>query len=78
MTTKGVVGYDFTRLLIGSEGTLALITEATLRLTPLPQARRTLQRHLCSVGAAAAAVSAIMARPITPCALEIMDPPPST
>src|SRR5690625_2269640 len=36
-TTKGVVGYDFTRLLLGSEGTLGIITEATLRLTPMPE-----------------------------------------
>ncbi|MGB5734017.1 MAG: FAD-binding oxidoreductase, partial [Thiohalocapsa sp.] len=42
-TTKGVVGYDLTRLIIGSEGTLALITSATLKLTPLPEAKRTLR-----------------------------------
>jgi len=73
LTTKGVVGYDFTRLLIGSEGTLAVITEATLKLTPLPEARQTLQATYRSVGAAASAVSAIMAGPVTPCALEFMD-----
>jgi D-lactate dehydrogenase len=73
MTTKGVVGYDFTRLLIGSEGTLAVITEATLRLTPLPAARRVMQAAYRDVRAAAQAVSAIMAQPVTPCALELMD-----
>ncbi|WP_457675696.1 FAD-binding oxidoreductase [Thiolapillus sp.] len=72
-TTKGVVGYDLTRLIIGSEGTLAVITEATLKLSPLPQARRTLQALYRDVGSAATAVSAIMARPITPSALEFMD-----
>ena len=72
-TTKGVVGYDLTRLLIGSEGTLALITEATLKLTPLPQARRTLQALYTDVESAARAVSAIMAQPVTPSALEFMD-----
>ena len=73
MTTKGVVGYDFTRLLIGSEGTLAVITEATLRLTPLPAARRVMQAAYRDVRAAARAVAAIMAQPVTPCALELMD-----
>jgi D-lactate dehydrogenase len=73
MTTKGVVGYDLTRLLIGSEGTLAIITEATLKLTPLPEAKRTLQATYRDIHAAAAAVSAIMAQPVTPCALEFID-----
>jgi len=72
-TSKGVVGYDLTRLLIGSEGTLALITEATLKLTPLPEAKRTLQAVYRSMDAAAAAVAAVMAQPVTPCALEFMD-----
>jgi len=68
-----VVGYDLTRLLIGSEGTLALITEATLKLTPLPEAKRTLRLTYSDIHAAATAVSAIMAQPATPCALEFMD-----
>lgn len=72
-TTKGVVGYDLTRLLIGSEGTLAIITEAVLRLSPLPEARRTLQAVYRDMTSAAQAVSAIMAQPVTPCALEFMD-----
>jgi D-lactate dehydrogenase len=72
-TTKGVVGYDLTRLLIGSEGTLAVITEATLKLTPLPQSKRTLQASYRSIHAAAKAVSSIMRQPVTPCALEFMD-----
>ncbi|NVZ10838.1 FAD-binding protein [Allochromatium humboldtianum] len=73
LTTKGVVGYDLTRLIIGSEGTLALVTEATLKLTPLPEAKRTLRATYTDIHSAALAVSAIMAQPVTPCALEIMD-----
>lgn len=72
-TTKGVVGYDLTRLLIGSEGTLAVITEATLKLTPLPEKRVTLRALYSDMGSAARAVSAIMAQPITPSSLEFMD-----
>ncbi|MCB1924857.1 MAG: FAD-binding protein [Gammaproteobacteria bacterium] len=72
-TTKGVVGYDLTRLLIGSEGTLAIITEATLKLTPLAESKRTLQAVYRDIHSAAQAVSRIMAQPATPCALEFMD-----
>lgn len=72
-TSKGAVGYDLTRLLIGAEGTLALITEATLKLTPLPEAVATLRALYADVGAAAKAVARIMAQPQTPCALEFMD-----
>ncbi len=72
-TSKGVVGYDLTRLLIGSEGTLAIITEANLKLTPLPEAKRTLQAIYKNMHSAAKAVSAIMAQPVTPCALEFID-----
>jgi D-lactate dehydrogenase len=72
-TTKGVVGYDLTRLLIGSEGTLAVITEATLKLTPQAQSKRTLQAIYADMHSAAQAVSAIMAQPVVPCALEFID-----
>ncbi len=72
-TSKGVVGYDLTRLLIGSEGTLAVITEAVLKLTPLPEAKQTLRATYRDMHTAARAVSAIMAQPVTPCALEFMD-----
>lgn len=72
-TTKGVVGYDLTRLLIGSEGTLALITEATLKLTPLPEAIRTARALYRDMQSAAHAVARLMAQPVTPCALEFID-----
>ena len=72
-TTKGSTGYDLTRLLVGSEGTLAIVTEAALKLTPLPSAKRTLRATCADVGAAAKAVARIMAQPVAPSALEFLD-----
>jgi len=72
-TTKGSTGYDFVRLLVGSEGTLAFVTEATLKLAPLASAKRTLRATYVDVGAAAKAVARIMAQPVAPCALEFLD-----
>lgn len=72
-TSKGAVGFDLARLLVGSEGCLALITEATLKLVPLPEARRGLRLLYADIASAAAAVARIMAQPVTPCALEFMD-----
>ncbi|HEB87843.1 MAG TPA: FAD-binding protein [Gammaproteobacteria bacterium] len=72
-TTKGVVGFDLTRLLIGSEGTLAIITEATLKLAPLPEDKRILQVIYRDIESATRAVADIMKQPIIPCALEFID-----
>jgi len=72
-TTKGATGYDLTRLLVGSEGTLGIITEATLKLTPLPEAVRSLRALYRDVESAAAAVARLMRQPHTPSALEFMD-----
>lgn len=72
-TTKGATGYDLQRLLVGSEGTLALIVEATLRLTPAPRQRRTVRALYRDVPAAVQAVARLMAQPVTPSMLEFMD-----
>ena len=72
-TTKGATGYDLHRLLVGSEGTLALIVEASLRLTPAPAARRAVRAIYRDVASAAQAVARLMAQPVTPSMLEFMD-----
>lgn len=72
-TTKGVVGYDLTRLIVGSEGTLAVIVEATLKLTPLPRAVGGLTAQYRDTTSCAHAIAAIMAQPFVPSALEFLD-----
>ena len=72
-TSKGVVGYDLTRLLVGSEGTLAVICEATLKLAPLPKHRGGLTAEFIDTESCAKAIAAIMAQPYTPSALEFLD-----
>lgn len=70
---KDVAGYDLTRLLIGSGGTLAIITEATVKLVPKPQYRKAMLAVYSDLQAAAHTVSEIIAKRIIPCTLEFMD-----
>ncbi len=71
--TKNATGFDLTRLLVGSEGTLGLIVEATLRLTPRPAQQATLRALYADASAAAQAVSRLMRQPQAPAMLEFMD-----
>ena len=70
---KNVTGYDLLQLLIGSEGTLGIVTEATLRLIPLPQNRIDLLVPFDDFRKAAESVSAIIKSRIVPVALEFME-----
>ena len=72
-TAKGVVGYDLTRLLVGSEGTLGIITRITVRLLPLPEAIRAMTAVFDSLEKAAETVSEIISQGIIPRTLEFMD-----
>jgi glycolate oxidase len=72
-TYKGVVGYDLTRLVVGSEGTLGVITKIIFKLLPLPEAKKTMLTIFDSIDGAARAVSAIVGNKIIPTTLEFMD-----
>jgi len=72
-TAKGVVGYDLTRLLIGSEGTLGIITSITLKLLPLPEAVNAMTAVFDHIETAAETVSEIIRRGIIPRTIEFMD-----
>jgi glycolate oxidase len=72
-TAKGVVGYDLTRLLVGSEGTLAVVTKIRLKVLPLPQDIITLLALFKDLEKAGTAVTQIMAKGIIPRTLEFLD-----
>lgn len=72
-TLKNVSGYDLTRLMCGSEGTLGILTEVTVRLVPMPPAKATLQAVFSDLDDAAKTVSAIIGSGIVPTTLELMD-----
>ena len=72
-TTKDVAGYGLIPLIVGSQGTLALITEATLRLRPTPPPKATLLAFFPTLTSAGDAVSALAEAGVEPCTLELMD-----
>lgn len=72
---KDVAGYDLTRLFIGSEGTLGVVTEAILKLVPMPETKKTMLALYEDINEAARAVSSIIANKIIPATLEFLDQP---
>ncbi|MBY0120577.1 glycolate oxidase subunit GlcD [Bacillus sp. S/N-304-OC-R1] len=72
---KDVAGYDLTRLFVGSEGTLGIITEVILKLIPMPETKKTLLALYTDLESAAKSVSKIIASKIIPATLEFLDQP---
>lgn len=70
---KDVAGYNLTKLIIGSEGTLGIVTKAILKLIPKPQYKQTMTAYFSQLGAAGDVVSEIIAAHIIPATLEIID-----
>ena len=70
---KDVAGYDLTRLFVGSEGTLGVVTQATLKLIPKPETKKTMLALFDDLETSAKAVSAIIANRIIPATLEFLD-----
>jgi glycolate oxidase len=72
-TLKNVVGYDLTKLFVGSEGTLGIATKIILKLLPKPAAKKTMLVQFETIDGAAQSVSAIIGAKIIPTTLEFMD-----
>ena len=72
-TSKNVVGFDLTGLFCGSEGMLGIVTEATLKLLPLPEATRTVRATFKTMRAACACPPAFTRARVTPVAIEVLD-----
>ncbi|MEV6284023.1 FAD-linked oxidase C-terminal domain-containing protein [Kribbella sp. NPDC051770] len=72
-TVKGVAGYDLTHVIVGSEGTLGIVTEATLALRPAPEAALTAAATFLSIEEGVAAAAAVMASGLRPSLLEFID-----
>lgn len=72
-TVKNITGYNLTQLFVGSEGTLGIIIEATLKLIPKPEVQQVMLAYFESMNQAAEAITGIISAKITPATLDIMD-----